>query len=39
MLRELKVVEQRYQAVPQVLGGIPVTEVTERSRYREGGLT
>ena len=27
MLRELKVVEQRYQAVLQVLDGIPVTEV------------
>ncbi len=50
MLRELKVVEQRYQAVLQVLDGIPVTEVAERfgvarqtvhrwvARYREGGI-
>src|SRR3984885_8587906 len=50
MLRELKVVEQRYQAVLQVLDGIPVTEVAERfgvarqtvhrwmARYRDGGL-
>jgi transposase len=50
MLRELKVVEQRYQAVLQVLDGIPVTEVAERfgvtrqtvhrwmARYRESGL-
>jgi transposase len=50
MLRELKVVEQRYQAVLQVLDGIPVTEVAERfgvarqtvhrwmARYRHGGL-
>jgi Homeodomain-like domain len=30
MLRELKVVEQRYQAVLQVLDGIPVTKVAER---------
>jgi hypothetical protein len=30
MLRELNVVEQRYQAVLQVLDGIPVTEVAER---------
>jgi transposase len=30
MLRELKVVEQRYQAVLPVLDGIPVTEVAER---------
>jgi transposase len=35
MLRELDVVEQRYQAVLQVPDGIPVTEVTERLR---GGL-
>src|SRR5580704_10794314 len=50
MLQELKVVEQRYQAVLQVLDGIPVTEVAERfgvarqtvhrwvARYREGGI-
>jgi transposase len=50
MLRELKVVEQRYQAVLQVLDGIPVTEVAERfgvvrqtvhrwvARYRDSGI-
>jgi len=50
MLRELNVVEQRYQAVLQVLDGIAVTEVAERfgvarqtvhrwvARYREGGI-
>jgi transposase InsO family protein len=50
MLRELNVVEQRYQAVLQVLGGTPVTEVALRfgvarqtvhrwvARYRESGL-
>jgi transposase InsO family protein len=50
MLRELNVVEQRYQAVLQVLDGIPVTEVAERfgvarqtvhrwvARYRDGGI-
>ncbi len=50
MLRELKVVEQRYQAVLQVLAGTPVTEVAEcfgvtrqtvhrwLARYRESGL-
>jgi transposase len=50
MLRELKVVEQRYQAVLQVLDGILVTEVAERfgvarqtvhrwaARYRDGGI-
>jgi transposase len=50
MLRELKVVEQRCQAVLQILDGIPVTEVAERfgvarqtldrwvARYRDGGL-
>ena len=50
MLRELNVVEQRYQAVLQVLDGIPVTEVAERfgvarqtvhrwlSRYRDSGI-
>jgi transposase len=50
MLRELRVVEQRYQAVVQVLDGIPVTEVAERfgvarqtvhrwmARYRDGGI-
>jgi transposase InsO family protein len=50
MLRELNVVEQRYQAVLEVLDGIPVTEVAERfgvsrqtvqrwvARYRESGL-
>ncbi|HEY5214872.1 MAG TPA: helix-turn-helix domain-containing protein, partial [Acidobacteriaceae bacterium] len=50
MLRELKVVEQRYQAVLEVLDSIPVTEVAERFgvtrqtvhrwvvRYRESGL-
>jgi transposase len=30
MLRELNVVEQRYQAVLEALDGIPVTEVAER---------
>ena len=30
MLRELKVVERRYQAVLQVLDGIPVAEAAER---------
>ena len=30
MLRELNVVEQRYQAVLEVLDDIPVTEVAER---------
>jgi hypothetical protein len=30
MRRELNVVEQRYQAVLEVLGDIPVTEVAER---------
>jgi transposase len=30
MLREWNVVEQRYQAVLQVLDGIPVTEVAGR---------
>jgi transposase InsO family protein len=50
MLRELNVVEQRYQAVVEVLDGIPVIEVAERfgvtrqtvhrwvARYRESGL-
>src|SRR6266487_3312947 len=50
MLRELNVVEQRYQAVLQVLDGISVTEVAERfgvarqtvhrwmARYRDSGL-
>ncbi len=50
MLRELNVVEQRYQAVLEVLDDIPVTEVAERfgvtrqtvhrwvARYRENGL-
>jgi transposase InsO family protein len=50
MLRELKVVEQRYRAVLEVLDGIPVTEVAERfgvarqtvhrwvARYRESGI-
>jgi transposase-like protein len=50
MLRELNVVEQRYQAVLEVLDDIPVTEVAERfgvtrqtvhrwvARYRESGL-
>ena len=50
MLRELKVVEQRYQAVLQVLDGISVTEVAERfgvarqtvhrwvARYRDSGI-
>jgi transposase-like protein len=50
MLRELNVVEQRYQAVLEVLDGTPVTEVAQRFgvarqtvhrwvvRYREGGL-
>jgi transposase len=49
MLRELKVVEQRYRAVLGVLDGSPVTEVAERfgvarqtvhrwvARYRDGG--
>ncbi len=30
MLRELNVVEQRYQAVLEVLDGTPVTEVAQR---------
>jgi transposase InsO family protein len=50
MLRELKVVEQRYRAVLEVLDGIPVTEVAARfgvarqtvhrwvARYRDGGI-
>ena len=50
MLRELNVVEQRYQAVLEVLDGTPVTEVAQRigvarqtvhrwvARYRESGL-
>ena len=50
MVGELNVVEQRYQAVLEVLDGIPVTEVAERfgvtrqtvhrwvARYRESGL-
>jgi transposase InsO family protein len=50
MLRELKVVEQRYRAVLEVLDGIPVTEVAERfgvarqtvhrwvARYRDSGI-
>jgi transposase InsO family protein len=50
MLRELNVVEQRYQAVLEVLDGTPVTEVALRfgvarqtvhrwvARYRESGL-
>jgi transposase InsO family protein len=50
MLRELNVVEQRYQAVLEVLDGTPVTEVAQRfgvarqtvhrwlARYRENGL-
>jgi transposase InsO family protein len=50
MLRELNVIEQRYQAVLEVLDDIPVTEVAERfgvsrqtvhrwvARYRENGL-
>jgi transposase len=50
MLRELNVVEQRYQAVLQVLDGIPVTEVAQRfgvarqtvhrlvARYRDSGI-
>ena len=50
MLRELNVVEQRYQAMLEVLDDIPVTEVAERfevarqtvhrwvARYRESGL-
>src|SRR6266516_4406136 len=50
MLRELNVVEQRYQAVLEVLSGIPVIEVAERygvarqtvhrwaARYRAGGI-
>jgi transposase InsO family protein len=51
MLRELNVIEQRYQAVLEVLDDFPVTEVAERfgvsrqtvhrwvSRYRESGLS
>jgi hypothetical protein len=31
MLRELNVIEQRYQAVLEVLDGIPVTEVPSGS--------
>src|SRR6266851_5548619 len=50
MLRELNVVERRYQAVLEVLDGTPVTEVAQRfgvarqtvhrwvARYRESGL-
>ena len=50
VLRELTVVEQRDQAVLQVLDGVPVTGVAERSgvarqivhrwvaRYRDGGV-
>src|SRR6266702_7129451 len=50
MLRELNVVEQRYQAVLEVLDGTPVTEVAQLfgvarqtvhrwvARYRESGL-
>ena len=50
MLRELNVVEQRYQAVLEVLSGIPVIEVAERygvarqtvhrwvGRYRADGI-
>ena len=50
MLWELSVVEQRYAAIREVLGGMPVTEVAERygvsrqsvhawlRRYRAGGL-
>ena len=50
MLRELNVVEQRYQAVLEVLDGTPVTEVAQRfgvarqtvhrwmARYRAGGI-
>jgi transposase len=50
MLRELNVIEQRYQAVLEVLDDIPVTEVAVRfgvtrqtvhrwvARYRESGL-
>ena len=50
MIRELNVVERRYQAVLQVLDGIPVTEVAGRfgvarqtvhrwmARYRDGGI-
>src|SRR6516164_612639 len=51
MLRELHVVEQRYQAVLEVLSGIPVIEVAERygvarqtvhrwmARYRADGIS
>jgi transposase len=38
MLRELNVVEQRYQAVLQVLDGSPVTEVAERFGVARGWL-
>ena len=50
MLRELKVVEQRYRAVLEVLDGVPVTEVADRfgvarqtvyrwlSCYRDSGI-
>ena len=50
MLWELSVVEQRYTAITEVLGGMPVTEVAERygvsrqsvhawlRRYQAGGL-
>jgi transposase len=31
MLRELNVVEQRYQAILEVLDGTPVIEVAQRS--------
>jgi transposase len=51
VLRELSVVEQRYAAIQEVLGGMPVTEVADRygvsrqsvhgwlRRYRAEGLT
>ena len=50
MLWELSVVEQRYTAIQEVLGGMPVTEVADRygvsrqsvhawlRRYQAGGL-
>jgi transposase len=50
MLRELNVVEQRYQAILEVLDGTPVIEVAQRfgvsrqtvhrwvARYLESGL-
>ncbi len=35
MLRELKVVEQRYRALLEVLSGIPVIEVADLTGWRD----